>query len=54
MARLGGPLCLTAPTSAPSRNTWPLTDLWLAFCDVFEFRGGKTAKLTSYLMPLEG
>lgn len=26
--------------------------LWLAFADVFEFRGGKIAKLTSYLMPL--
>lgn len=29
-------------------------ELWLAFCGVFEFRGGKIAKLTSYLMPLEG
>lgn len=28
--------------------------LWLAFADVFEFRGGKIAKLTSYLMPLPG
>lgn len=27
-------------------------ELWLAFCDVFEFRAGKIAKLTSYLMPL--
>ena len=27
-------------------------ELWLAFCDVFELRGGKIAKLTSYLMPL--
>lgn len=34
----------TKPKGAPA--------LWLAFVDVFEFRGGRIAKLTSYLMPL--
>lgn len=29
-------------------------ELWMAFVDVFEFRGGRIAKLTSYLMPLPG
>jgi ketosteroid isomerase-like protein len=27
-------------------------ELLLAFCDVFELKGGKIARLTSYLMPL--
>lgn len=36
----------TKPKGAPA--------LWLAFVDVFELRGGRIAKLTSYLMPLPG